>query len=126
MSASVLADGVLIAHAAFAGFAVGGGFLVLRWPRLAWLHVPAFAWAVGIELAGGICPLTSLEGALRAAGGEAVPRSLVERALSALLYPANLSRADEIALGLGLFALNAALYAWLVRRALRPGASDSA
>jgi len=118
------ADWVLIAHAAFAAFAIAGGLLVLRWPRVAWLHVPAFAWGVGIELAGGICPLTSLESALRASAGAAATRSLAERALSAVVYPANLSRGDEIALGLGLLGLNVAVYAWAVRRALRARASD--
>ena len=120
------ADWVLLAHTAFAAFAVAGGLLVLRWPRLAWLHVPAFAWGVGIELAGGICPLTSLESALRASAGEGAVRSLTERALSAVLYPESLGRGDEIALGLGLLALNFVLYVWLVRRALRPRPSAGA
>lgn len=39
-----LADLVLALHALFVAFAVLGGLLALRWPRLAWLHVPAALW----------------------------------------------------------------------------------
>jgi len=62
----LLADAVLLAHAAFVAFVVLGGLLVLRWPRLAWVHLPVVAWGAGIEFAGGICPLTPLENHLRA------------------------------------------------------------
>lgn len=50
----LLADLVLALHAAFVLFAVAGGLLVLRRPRVAWLHVPAAAWAALVELAGWI------------------------------------------------------------------------
>jgi hypothetical protein len=36
-----LADEVLLAHLAFMIFAVIGGAVALRWPRLAWVHLPA-------------------------------------------------------------------------------------
>jgi hypothetical protein len=109
-------------------FAVGGGLLVLRWRRIAWLHVPALAWGVGVELAGRICPLTRLEDSLRGSVGVSGPNGdFVARTLSAVLYPANLTRADEVALGLGLLVLNAAVYAVVLRRALaRARLSDSA
>src|SRR6266542_6098565 len=41
---SVLADAVLLLHFAFVVFVAAGGLLVLRWPRLAWLHPPAAVW----------------------------------------------------------------------------------
>jgi hypothetical protein len=41
----VLADIVVMTHFAFILFAVLGGFLVLKWKRWAWLHVPAVVWA---------------------------------------------------------------------------------
>ena len=68
---TTLADLALLAHLAFVAFVVIGGAVVLRWPRLAWVHLPAVLWAVLIEYAGWICPLTPLENALRQAGGEA-------------------------------------------------------
>lgn len=116
----LIADLVLIAHAAFVMFAVGGGWLVLRWRWLAWLHVPALAWAAGIELVGGICPLTWLEVSLRESGGAVAPSGdCIERAISAVLYPANLTRTLAIALGLGLLLLNAGIYALVLRRSRR-------
>ena len=47
---SLLADLVLLLHAVFIVFVLLGGLLVLRWPRLAWLHLPCMAWGILIEL----------------------------------------------------------------------------
>ncbi len=44
MIARLGTDAVLLLHAAFLLFVVLGGLLVLRFPRLAWLHLPAVAW----------------------------------------------------------------------------------
>ncbi|MFI5317249.1 MAG: DUF2784 domain-containing protein [Myxococcota bacterium] len=114
----MLADLVLVAHAAFVAFALGGGLLVLRRRWAAWLHLPALAWGAAIELAGGTCPLTPLEDRLR---GSATSHSadFIERGVSALLYPARLTRADQIALGVGLLLVNAAIYGLVLRRATR-------
>ncbi|MGE0651131.1 MAG: DUF2784 family protein, partial [Alphaproteobacteria bacterium] len=48
----LLADVIVVLHLAFIVFVVLGGFLVLRWPRLAWLHVPTVLWGGGIEFVG--------------------------------------------------------------------------
>ena len=114
---SVLADLVLVAHAAFAIFAIGGGLLVLRRRWLAWLHLPALAWGAGIELVGGVCPLTWLENSLRdpaAAAGDSA--DFIERCISTFLYPATLTRAHQIALGLALLLVNAGIYGLVLRR----------
>src|SRR5690349_3694497 len=44
--AAVGADAVLLLHLAFILFVVAGAALVIRRPRIAWLHLPALAWAV--------------------------------------------------------------------------------
>lgn len=44
MSYRIAADAVLLLHLAFILFVVLGGVLVLKWPRLALLHLPAVAW----------------------------------------------------------------------------------
>jgi hypothetical protein len=67
---SLIADLVLIVHFAFVLFVALGGLLVLRWPRVAWAHVPSAAWGTAIEFSGWICPLTPLENRLRAFAGE--------------------------------------------------------
>jgi hypothetical protein len=67
----LLADAVLVLHLAFILFVVFGGLVVLRRPRLAWLHLPVVAWGAATEFLGIVCPLTPLENRLRAQGGEA-------------------------------------------------------
>lgn len=67
----VLADAVLVLHLAFVVFVVAGGLLALRWRWAPFVHLPAAAWGVFVELSGRLCPLTPLENALRRAAGEA-------------------------------------------------------
>ena len=54
MSYGLMADAVLVLHLAFIIFVLVGGIAVLRWPRLAWIHIPAAAWGALIEFAGWI------------------------------------------------------------------------
>ena len=117
MASRWLADLVVVAHLAFIVYAVAGGLLTLRWPRAAWLHLPAVAWAAAVELVGWICPLTPLENALRRSAGEAGHAgSFIEHALVPLVYPAGLGRGLQIALGVGVLAVNAAVYAGVLAR----------
>ena len=124
MSARLAADAVLLAHLLFIVFVVAGGLLVLRWPRLAILHLPAAAWGVAIEATGGLCPLTTLENRLRGAAGEAgYPGGFVEHYLLPVVYPAGLDRRVQLLLAGAVLAINAAIYGWLLwrrRRALGP------
>lgn len=117
MTFRVLADAVLVLHLAFIAFVVLGGWLVLRWPRLVWLHLPAVAWGVWISVAGRVCPLTPLENRLRALGGEAgYSGGFIEHYLTSLIYPANLTRGFQVALGLFALAVNVVAYGLLWRR----------
>jgi hypothetical protein len=122
---SLLADAVLVLHLVFILFVVFGGLLVLRWPRLAWLHLPAVGWASYLELSGAICPLTPLENALRAAaGGMVYSGGFIERYLMAVIYPPGLTRKIQIGLGVAVLGLTALVYALVVMRRWRgpPGA----
>lgn len=116
----VLADAVLIGHFAFVLFVVAGGVLVLRWPRLVWLHLPAAAWGVAIEFGGWICPLTPLENRLRElAGSGAYQGDFIAHYLLAVLYPQGLTRQVQGLLGGAVLAINTLVYAiWLRRRRL--------
>ncbi|MCY1212328.1 hypothetical protein D9M68_120670 [compost metagenome] len=117
-----LADLVVIVHGLFILFVVAGGLLALRWPRVAWLHLPAAAWGVLIEWSGWICPLTPLENTLRQAAGQAgYSGGFVERYLLPLIYPAGLTPAVQLWLGLVVLVVNGAVYAlwWRRRRAAR-------
>lgn len=114
---SALADAVVVVHLAFIAFVVFGGWLALRWPWLAWLHVPAFLWGTWIELSSGICPLTPLENRLRAAAGEAeYGGGFVEHYLVPLIYPPGLTSGIQQLLAALLVAFNTVAYALLLRR----------
>ncbi len=116
---AALADLVLLAHAGFILFAAGGALLLRRFPRVAWLHLPAVVWGVGIEWSGGICPLTPLEVWLRRrAGAAGYEDGFVEHYVTALIYPAGLTRGMQVALGAALLVVNVCLY-WRAWSALR-------
>jgi hypothetical protein len=110
-----LANLVLIAHLAFVLFVVLGGFLVLKWRSLAWVHVPACLWGALVELAGWVCPLTPLENWLREKGGGLVYQAdFIEHYILPLLYPATLTRSLQIFLGFLVLSVNLGLYGWIL------------
>ncbi len=112
-----LATAIVLLHFGFLLFVVLGGLLVLRWPRVAWLHVPAALWGALIEFAGWICPLTPLEISFRQRGGEAgYAGGFIEHYVTAVLYPSGLTRVIQVALGVAVLALNTAIYWRLWRR----------
>jgi Protein of Unknown function (DUF2784) len=112
-----LADLVVVVHALFVAFAVLGGFLVLWRPWVAWLHLPAAVWAVLIEFAGWICPLTPLENALRARAGAATyGDGFISHYLLHALYPAGLTRNIQWVLGGIALGVNLLIYAVVLRR----------
>ncbi len=116
------ADVVVLFHLAFILFVVAGGFLVLRWPKLAWIHVPAFSWGALIEFTGWICPLTPLENTFRvAAGGLGYSGGFVEEYLIPMVYPASLTRTIQLVIGAAVVAINAGVYGWLLLRKKRHG-----
>jgi hypothetical protein len=116
----LLADLVVTFHVTFVVFVVTGGLLVLRWPRLAWLHVPCALWGAWVELSGWICPLTPLEISLRVAAGEAGYRGgFLEHYVIPVLYPAGLTRGIQVGLGIAVLMVNAAAYAAVARRMRR-------
>jgi len=117
MAYSLLADLVLAVHLGFVVFVVLGGLLTLRWPRAAWVHVPAALWGAWIELAGGICPLTPLENELRRRAGEGgYTGGFVEHYLVPIVYPAGLTRTTQLLLGVLVILVNAAVYGVVLRR----------
>jgi hypothetical protein len=116
----LLADAIVVLHGVFVLFVIAGGVLAIRWPRLAWIHLPCLAWGILIELTGWICPLTPLENALRRRAGEAgYSGGFVEHYVLHALYPEGLTRNVQFVLG-GLVAIvNVAVYALLVTRRRR-------
>lgn len=120
MLAHLLADAVVLLHLGFILFVACGGFLALRWPKAAWVHVPAAVWGALVELAGWVCPLTPLENRLRlAAGEEAFTGGFIDRYIVPVVYPAGLDRELQVALGLAVIVGNIAVYGWLLLRSRR-------
>lgn len=120
---SVLADLAVLVHAMFVIFVVCGGLAVLRWPRLAWLQLPAALWGAIIEFKGWICPLTYLENHFRQLSGAAgYSGSFIEHYLEPLLYPLGLTSRFQVCMALAVVGLNAAFYFclwWKVSRTFR-------
>ena len=115
-----LADLVVIVHILFVLFVLGGGWLAVRWPRLAWVHLPAAIWGALIEFAGWICPLTPLENWLRQRGDQqGYAGGFVEHYLLPALYPADLSRQIQFLLGGAVLLINFLAYWRLWRRRRR-------
>lgn len=115
----LLADVIVGIHFAFVAFVIVGGVLVLRWPRVALLHLPCAVWGVVVELTGLICPLTPLEQVLRLRGGRAgYEGAFVEHYILPILYPAGLTRRWQLALGSIALVVNVLVY-WLVWRTAR-------
>jgi len=114
MDYGLLADVVVLLHLMFVLFVLLGGLLALKWPRIAWLHLPAAVWGAVVELTGWICPLTPLENWLRAQGGKVVDEhDFTAHYLLPILYPGDLTRDLQLLLGTVVVVLNAAVYWWL-------------
>ena len=123
MPYTLAADLVVAFHFAFVLFVVLGGLLVWRWPRAAWLHLPCAVWGALVEVTGVICPLTPFEKWLRdQAGVASYEGGFIAHYIVPILYPAGLTRGAQLALGVFVVALNAAVYVhwWRRRGQLRP------
>ena len=116
----VLADLVLVLHFTFILFVMSGAVLVLRWRRIAWIHVPCALWGAWIAFQGWICPLTPVENRFRRLGGEAgYSGGFIEHYLLPLIYPSGLTRSTQIQLGVIVVVINVAVYGLICWRRWR-------
>ncbi len=117
MNPRLLADALVVVHLGFIVFVVVGGFAVLRWPRLAWLHLPCVAWAIFVEATATICPLTPIENLWRRQAGDAgYAGGFVEHYLVPIVYPAGLTPRGQLALAFAVAAINLVVYVVVLRR----------
>src|SRR6476620_6680152 len=101
------ADSVVVLHLCFVAFVMLGGFLLRRWPKLVYAHVPAAIWGVLIEFGGWVCPLTPLEKSLRVRGGEAgYQGDFIDHYILPVLYPHGLTRNIQAFLGVSALTVN--------------------
>jgi hypothetical protein len=117
---TLLADLAVVLHFLFIVFVFAGGLLVLRRPRLAWIHLPAAAWGTLVEVEGWVCPLTPLENRFRElTGGVPYRGDFVERYLLRVIYPESLTPRVQLLLAAAVVGVNAILYSILLRRRRR-------
>ena len=120
MAYSFAADMLVILHLMFIVLVVLGGLLVIRWPGLAWVHVPIIIWGFLIEVMGWICPLTPLEQKLRQAAGErGYEGGFIDHHIVPLMYPQGLTYSMRMVLAGIIAVLNISIYLWLIRKRLR-------
>ncbi len=115
---NISANILMSVHFMFILFVILGGLLLFWRPRAAFIHLPALAWGVMIELNSWICPLTPLEQSLRhAAGEEGYSGGFIEHYIIPLIYPEGLTPEIQQTLGFSVLLLNAIIYlAWLLKR----------
>lgn len=117
MLAQMTTDFLVLTHLGFILFVVFGGLFVIKWNKLAWLHIPCACWGAWIEFSGGICPLTPLENHFRSiAGHTAYAGGFIEHYILPIIYPAYLTRDIQFILGSIVVAINLAFYAIAIHR----------
>jgi len=117
---SIPADALVIIHLAFIVFVMLGGLLLLKWRRLVYLHLPAVAWGILVELEGWLCPLTPLEQHFRQLAGESgYSGGFVQHYLLPLIYPAGLTRDVQTLLALCVITVNLVIYTVIYVKYLR-------
>ena len=116
MISGIAADIIVLAHLGFIVFAALGGFLVVRWPKFAFLHLPCALWGVLIAFGGWICPLTHLEMHFRQLSDQVgYDGGFIDHYVMPLIYPAGLTRGMQIAFGVSIGSVNLIAYGRLLR-----------
>lgn len=121
MIAGLVADIIVLAHLGFILFVALGGILVVKWGKVAFLHLPCALWGMLIAWGGWICPLTPLEMHFRQLAGQAgYTGGFVDHYVMPIVYPEGLTRGMQIAFGVTILTVNLLVYARvLVKRARR-------
>jgi hypothetical protein len=95
---ALLADIIVVVHACYVGFTLGGGILILLGGPLHWrwvrnlpfriVHLASVALVVGEALAGAQCPLTTWEYQLRVMAGQRVEAqiSFIARLVRSIIF----------------------------------------
>ena len=114
---NVLADTIVVTHFLFIVFVICGGLLVIRWPRISFVHLPAAVWGTTVEIFGWVCPLTPLENHFRNLAGDAsYSGDFIVRYLLPVIYPENLTTTIQQLLGGLVIAVNVIIYIVVIRK----------
>ncbi|MGV8057909.1 MAG: DUF2784 domain-containing protein [Smithellaceae bacterium] len=114
---NLLANATILLHFLFIVFVVGGGLLVIRWPQVFFVHLPAAVWGTAVEIFGWICPLTPLENYFRQlAGGTPYRGDFIARYFLPVIYPENLTAAMQQIFGGLVIIVNIIFYTIAVQK----------
>lgn len=117
MTNRLLADAITILHIAFIVFVFVGGFLIIRKPKIVWLHLPAVIWGLAMTFLGWGCPLTSLEKWLRrVAGQNGYDGGFIEHYFGPVIYPGGMPNAAEPLAGIFVLVWSIAIYSFAFAR----------
>jgi hypothetical protein len=117
---NVLADTIVLAHFLFIAFVICGGLLIIRWPRMAFAHLPAAVWGAVVEIFGWICPLTPLENHFRDLAGDASYHGdFISRYLLPVIYPENLTTNSQHVLGGLVIFINIIFYTMAILKNIK-------
>ena len=109
-----LANLIIVFHFLFIVFVLLGGLLVVKWPKMIWLHLPAILWGFLVELNGWMCPLTPWENHLRELAGKlAYEGDFIGEYLIPLIYPVNLTRELQYTFAAIVVFVNTAVYCYI-------------
>ncbi|MGE1152512.1 DUF2784 domain-containing protein [Pseudomonas kitaguniensis] len=112
------ADSLVLLHLSFILFVLFGGLLALKWRPVLWLHLPAVAWGIAVEMLHLPCPLTRWENLFRhLAGQDGYGGGFIEHYILALIYPAGLTPNIQLMLGTVVVVINIAVYVRLIKKA---------
>lgn len=116
----LIADIVVVLHFSFIVFVIIGGFLAIRWPRIAWFHLPIVAYGALIEFFSFACILTPLEQWLRIrSGSQGYDTSFTEHYILPLVYPSVLDFRLQLFLGISVIVINLVAYSLVLRECRR-------
>ena len=101
----------LIAHLIFILFVVFGGLILLIFPKIIYMHLPALLWGIYIELTNSVCPLTYLENWFLYKGElSTYSNDFINNYLFTIIYPEGLTPEIQIYLGISLIVINILIY----------------
>jgi len=113
----LFADAIVLTHFLFIAFVICGGLLVIRWPKIAFAHLPAALWGSAVEIFGWICPLTPLENHFRnLAGANQYSGDFILRYLVPIIYPENITASLQQVLGTLVIFINIIFYTIAIRK----------
>jgi hypothetical protein len=113
----VLARLMILIHTAYVAFVVFGSVVVLRWPKLMWVHIAAVVWGFATLAFDLGCPLTPWEkGFWKRGGVEPYPEGFLQHHILRGWSSDKHSHRNHAILGTAALVFNAIVYGIVLSR----------